>query len=247
MRRTQSDGVIGVVTLTSQCAAMKIKRIKIENFRSIQDQSVELNQYACFVGPNGAGKSTILVALNVFFQERGAGGTDVTKLTDEDFHRRNIAEPVSITVTFDGIGDVARESLAAYVRGDELTVTAEAGYDQELGFATVRHYGRRLGFEAFRRFFEADKEGARAPVLNAIYAELQGQYGDLRAARSKEDKITALMEYEAQRPQDCVLIPSADDFYGVNSTGKLSAHLQWVYVPAVKDAYEEGQEAKKPH
>ncbi|HDR9121731.1 TPA: AAA family ATPase, partial [Burkholderia vietnamiensis] len=39
--------------LTSQCAAMKIKRIKIENFRSIQDQLVELNQYACFVGPNG--------------------------------------------------------------------------------------------------------------------------------------------------------------------------------------------------
>ncbi|WP_239645773.1 ATP-dependent nuclease [Burkholderia pseudomallei] len=236
--------MIGVLTLISQCAAMKIKRIKIENFRSIQNQSVELNQYACFVGPNGAGKSTVLAALNVFFQERVAGGTDVTKLADEDFHRRNVAEPVSITVTFDGISDAARESLAAYVRGDELTVTAEAVYDQELGFATIRHYGQRLGFEAFRRFFEADKEGARAPVLNEIYAELQGQYVDLRAARSKEDKISALRDYEAQRPQDCVLIPSADDFYGVNSTGKLAAHLQWVYVPAVKDAYEEGQEAK---
>ncbi|GAB2913637.1 ATP-dependent endonuclease [Paraburkholderia jirisanensis] len=223
---------------------MKIKRIRIENFRAIQNQSIDLNQYTCFVGPNGAGKSTVLAALNVFFQERATGGTDVTKLTDEDFHRRNVADPVSITVTFDGLSDAAQQSLAAYVRGGDLTVTAEAVYDQVLGFATVRHYGHRLGIEAFRRFFEAEKEGAKAPVLNDIYAEFQAQYEELRAARSKDEKISALREFEAQRPQDCVLIPSADDFYGVNSTGKLSAYVQWVYVPAVKDAYEEGQEAK---
>jgi hypothetical protein len=40
------------------------------------------------------------------------------------------------------------------------------------------------------------------------------------------------------------LIPSEDNFYGVNSTGKLAPFVQWVYVPAVKDAGEEGQESK---
>jgi hypothetical protein len=38
--------------------------------------------------------------------------------------------------------------------------------------------------------------------------------------------------------------PSEDNFYGINSTGKLGPFVQWVYVPAVKDAGQEGQEAK---
>ncbi|CAE6710765.1 ATP-dependent nuclease [Paraburkholderia aspalathi] len=223
---------------------MKIKTIRIENFRAIQDQTIRLNRYTCFVGANGAGKSTILAALNVFFQERMAAGMDVSKLVDEDYFRKNTDDPLRITVTFDDLTEAANQSLAAYVRGGELTVTAEAVFDADVGFGVVRHYGQRLGFDAFRRFFEADKAGARASELNQIYAELQVQYDGLPAARSKDDKTTALREFEAERPQDCVLIPSADDFYGVNSNGKLAAFVQWVYVPAVKDAYEEGQESK---
>ena len=45
---------------------MKIVSVRIENFRSIEDATIPLNDYACLVGPNGAGKSTILTALNVF-------------------------------------------------------------------------------------------------------------------------------------------------------------------------------------
>ena len=58
---------------------MKIKSIRIENFRSFQDETIVLNSYSCFVGPNGAGKSTVLAALNVFFQERAESATDITK------------------------------------------------------------------------------------------------------------------------------------------------------------------------
>jgi len=98
--------------------------------------------------------------------------------------------------------------------------------------------------ESFRAFFEADKAGARASDLAPIYEELRAQFGELPNVRSKDDKAQALREYERAHPEQCVLIPSADDFYGVNSTGKLGPFIQWVYVPAVKEVGEEGIEAK---
>jgi AAA15 family ATPase/GTPase len=50
--------------------SMIIKNIRIENFRSFNDETISLNRYSCFVGSNGAGKSTVLAALNVFFLEK---------------------------------------------------------------------------------------------------------------------------------------------------------------------------------
>lgn len=223
---------------------MKIKTIRIENFRSFQDETIFLNRYSCFVGPNGAGKSTVLAALNVFFQERSASATDISKLVEEDYFGKNTTKPVKVTLTFDDLNLAAREELAAYVRQDELVVTAEAAFDTATGSGPVRHFGQRLGIEAFRPFFDAEKSGAKAADLTQIYDGLRTQFGELPNARSKDDKAQALRDYEAAHPDQCVLIPSADDFYGVNSTGKLARFVQWVYVPAVKDAGEEGQEAK---
>jgi energy-coupling factor transporter ATP-binding protein EcfA2 len=223
---------------------MKIKTIRIERFRSFQDETIHLNRYTCFVGPNGAGKSTVLAALNVFFQDRVASATDVSKLTDEDYFGKNTGNPVRITLTFDDLSPTARAELAAYVRQDELVVTAEAVFETATNFGQVRHFGQRLGMAAFRPFFDAEKAGARAGDLSQIYYGLRGQFGELPNARSKDDKVEALRQYEAIHPDQCALIPSADDFYGVNSTGKLARFIQWVFVPAVKDAGEESQEAK---
>ncbi len=223
---------------------MKIKTVRIENFRSFQDETISFNRYSCFVGPNGAGKSTVLSALNVFFQERAASATDITKLSDEDYFIKNTESPVRITVTFDELSERAQEQLGAYARNSELIVTAEAVFDQAIGLGQVRHFGQRLGMEQFRPFFEAEKAGAKAGDLTAIYDGLRQQFSDLPAARSKDDKADALRQYEAAHVDLCAMIPSEDNFYGVNSTGKLAEFVQWVYVPAVKDAGEEGLESK---
>lgn len=223
---------------------MKIKKLRIENFRSFSDQEFELNRYTCFVGPNGAGKSTVLCALNVFFEEQDSSATDTSKLCDEDFFARQTDNPIRVTVTFDDLNDEAKAELSDYVRQDELVVTAEAQFDPESGIGQVRHYGQRLGMADFRPFFEAMKANAKADALNGIYAKLQEAFSDLPAGRSKDAKADALRQYESDHPDKCVLIPSEDNFYGINSTGKLAPFVQWVYVPAVKDAGQEGQEAK---
>lgn len=223
---------------------MKIKTIRIENFRGFLDQTIAFNRYSCFVGPNGAGKSTILCALNVFFKEQGSSATDTAKLCDEDYFARQTDKPVRITVTFDELSEQAKTELADYVRQDELVVTAEAVFDAGSGIGQVRHFGQRLGMTEFRPFFDAVKANAKAEALNTIYSDLQAKFPDLPNPRSKDAKADALRLYESENPGKCGLIPSEDNFYGINSTGKIAPFVQWVYVPAVKDAGEEGQEAK---
>lgn len=223
---------------------MKIKSIRIENFRSFRDETVHLNRYSCFVGPNGAGKSSVLAALNVFFREQAGAPTDISKLTDEDYFNRNTANPIRVTVTFDDLTPAAQQELCTYVRQNELVVTAEAVFDVNSAVGAVRHFGQRSGMEEFRVFFEAVKAAASAAQLTTLYDGLRLQFPELPNPRSKDDKADALRAYEAANPDRCVMIPSEDNFYGVNSTGKLSPFVQWVYVPAVKDAGDEGQEAK---
>lgn len=223
---------------------MKIKSIRIQNFRCFEDETVHLNRYSCFVGPNGAGKSSVLAALNVFFREQSGAPTDISKLTDEDYFAKNTASPIRVTVTFDDLNPSAQAELSAYVRQNELVVTAEGMFDANSGVGVVRHFGQRAGMESFREFFNADKAGAKAPELTTIYDALRQQFSELPNARSKDDKAEALRAYEAAHPEQCILIPSEDNFYGVASTGKLAPFVQWVYVPAVKDAGEEGQEGK---
>lgn len=80
---------------------MLIQKIRIKNFRSIVDETIELGEYNCFVGRNDCGKSNVLKALNLFFNNQ----TDA--YTDFDFSRdfskfakvgKNQAEQISISL-----------------------------------------------------------------------------------------------------------------------------------------------------
>lgn len=57
--------------------------------------------------------------------------------------------------------------------------------------------------------------------------------------------VEALHNYEAQHADECELQLSEDQFYGVSKgQNRLANHVQWVYVPAVKDAASEQLEAR---
>lgn len=225
---------------------MRVKSISIKNFRSFKDVSVNLDSYSSLVGANGAGKSTVLCALNIFFQEDEESSTDVTKLHEEDFHERNTDHPIEITVTFCDLSDEAQEEFKDYFRQGVLTVMAKATYYPQTGVAEVVQYGQRLGIEAFRAFFEMQKDSSKKVLdLKEKYSEIRENYTDLPAAGSRQNMIDALHEYEAAHPEKCELIPSEDTFYGIGGKGKLAKFVQWIYLPAVKDAKEESIENKK--
>ena len=75
---------------------MKISQLRIQNFRSFEDETIDFSGYSCFVGPNGSGKSTVLNALNILFRNTQAASNVVT-LDQEDFHLKNVKQPITIT------------------------------------------------------------------------------------------------------------------------------------------------------
>ena len=94
------------------------------------------------------GKSTILTALNIFFRESSGSSTNLTNLTEQDFHNRDTTAPIEITITFTDLNDEAQLDLKDYVRQDKLTVSAVAKWNENAKSAEVKQYGQRRGIEA---------------------------------------------------------------------------------------------------
>lgn len=224
---------------------MRLESVRIKNLRSFADVTVPFNEYTCLVGPNGSGKSTILCALNVFFRETENSGIDLSQLDREDFHHKNTAEPIEITVTFTNLSSEAQQDFSNYYRQGKLIISAVATFNDATGKAEVKQYGQRLAMPGFKDFFRAVGDNKKVAELKALYAEIQKIFGDLPAAGAKDVMIEALRKYETDHPYQCELIASEDQFYGVSKgANRLAQYIQWVYVPAVKDAATEQLEAR---
>jgi predicted ATP-dependent endonuclease of OLD family len=185
------------------------------------------------------------MALNVFFRETANAATDTLALSKEDFHLSDTSRPISIEATFEDLSAEAQDDFKDYFRNGKLIIAAVAQWNEATQSAPVIQYGERLGIEGFRVYFAKEKAGAKAPELQAVYDDLKTKYPDLPVAKTKPAKEEALHDYERGHPSDCGPIRSDDQFYGVSrGVNRLEKHVQWVYVPAVKDASEEEQDAK---
>lgn len=74
---------------------MKIKTVKIQNFRSYKDEvEIEFGNLTAFVGKNDIGKSTVLEALDIFFN----CGKGIIKLDKDDVNKQAFSEGNAETV-----------------------------------------------------------------------------------------------------------------------------------------------------
>lgn len=74
---------------------MKLRRLRIHNFRSIVDADIEAHDYTIVVGANNAGKSNIISALRAFYEDLKHSGDDLPKMKDAQ------AEESWVELTFD--------------------------------------------------------------------------------------------------------------------------------------------------
>lgn len=224
---------------------MRIAEVRLQNFRCFKDQTVALDDYTCLVGANGAGKSTVLSALNVFFRNTASATTNVISLSREDFHRGNIGEPIKITLTFADLSVQAATDLDHYVRQGKLIVGAVAHWEEGKQSAEVKQVGSRMVMPLFAPFFKAydDKKGVED--LKALYEPYRAEISELPKWTKKDDVRIALRKYEEQHSEKCEIKESNAEFYGATKgAGLLDKHVQWVYVPAVKDATTEQSDGK---
>ena len=77
---------------------------------------------------------------------------DVSTLSEEDFHRKNTAVPIKITLTFEDLSEAARDDLKRYVRQRQLAVFATAEWSDGDRSATVKQDGARLVMRTFAPF-----------------------------------------------------------------------------------------------
>jgi len=222
---------------------MRIGSVRIQNFRSFKDATVNFDSYTCLVGPNGAGKSAVLAALNLFFRNTDDMPVDLTNLGEEDFHNRDTGTSVSITVTFIDLNGPEQQEFKHYYRQGKLVFEAYANWAN--GSAPVLHRGWRDVMEAFKPFFEALENKAVAAELRKIYEDLRQKYPELPRWSSKDAAEQALRDHEEAHSELCAQSPSGVTPYGfTKGENRLAKFLQWVYVPAVKDATDEQAEAK---
>jgi len=224
---------------------MRIKSVRIQNLRAFKDETIHLDRYTPLVGANGSGKSTILCALNIFFRETAESPLNLLELQEEDFHGGNTSQPIEVTITFCDLGEDAQKDFVDYYRQDQLVVSAVARFDPGTRRAPVLQFGQRKGIRDFAKFFEGDKNKASVDELKKIYENLRASRGDLPPPATKARMIEALRNYEEAKADESELIPSEDQFYGFSKgANRLVRHIQWVFVPAVKDASTEQAEAK---
>lgn len=225
---------------------MRLAQIRIQNFRSFDDETINLDPYTCLVGPNGTGKSTILTALNVFFRNASSAASSVSNLCKEDFHHQDTSRPARITLTFNDLSQEAKEDFKHYCRQDKLVVFSQAKWADSEGGAEVKQHGSRLVMQEFAPFFKASKEEAKVAELRVAYQKIRERWGELPEVTTKPDMTDALRKYEESHPELCELIEETNLFYGWSKGENLLAkHIQWAYVPAVKDAASEQEEGSK--
>ena len=152
---------------------------------------------------------------------------------------------ITITLTFKDLSEQAQEDFKDYYRGGKLIVSAVAEWDANAELAPVLHKGQRFVHPDFKVYFAKDSDGESAQTLKHTYAEIREKYPDLPDVKVKAQMEAALREYEEGHPAECKAALSNDQFYGFSKgTNLLERYIQWVYVPAVKDASSEEMEAR---
>ena len=78
---------------------MRLKRIKVENFRSVQTLEIELPQVCAIVGPNNAGKSNILEAMRRVLA--GDWAPRASSFSEDDVYLRDAELDITIECSFE--------------------------------------------------------------------------------------------------------------------------------------------------
>jgi len=202
---------------------MQLKSIRIENFRSIEDLTVNFENFTALVGANNCGKSTILKAIEIFFEP-------APKLSDADFFMKETDRRIEITCVFYKFVPSEREEFGTSIIDEELSVSREFSKDgKDFGIYSVQVLGNPD--------FQEARLAANATAKRAAYKKLrEGLYTELGNAPTTEAIETELKAWEAAH-QERLRKTRVKGFFGAPNvaSGKLKKRTSVNLIPAVKD------------
>jgi AAA15 family ATPase/GTPase len=127
-----------------------LKRVSIQNFKSLKDVTLDLQKVNLLIGPNNSGKTNFLKALEYF--EFGVLQDDITaERQARDFRFKRSAEILSIELTFKRTDEelvfLRKISFSGQVNTESSQVRKRKGivYDtNEQGYSDVSFLRRQL-------------------------------------------------------------------------------------------------------
>lgn len=148
---------------------MRVKNLKLLNFRGIQDLSVDFTQQTtAFVGINGVGKSTVLDALAI----------GLSQLTWRINARPQKARPISPDDIRQG-ADFARIELTTELRGEDVT------------WAVALNRKQRKHSDPLR--------GSNFEALNAAVRRLDAEWEHVESERQENYRLPLSVLYDVRR------------------------------------------------
>lgn len=172
---------------------MKFEQIAIKNFRNFENIEICISNKNIFFGLNDIGKTNFLYALRYVFDK------DIRKngFLDSDFHRKNVASPIEITVVID-ISDTAdpdSQKLRAQLKGalfshqNKVYIKLTAQYDaQELVAMPMMYWGGNL-----EHLYEIKQRGYRYDIDFIFTVTYIDSYVDLYSLFKKN--ISSLIKH----------------------------------------------------
>ncbi len=170
---------------------MRIARIHIEHFRSIQKLDFDPGPYCVLIGENNSGKSNILRALNLVL---GETWPTERSFSEEDFHNQDTSKDIVIRVVFDGFIEELRNKHKMVVGGFELRC-----------HALERKSGKKQRGDLSVTYVCVDEKGkvCQFPKEPGKY---KGQWVPLRVSPALREQaasmiyVGVLREYDKQTP-----------------------------------------------
>jgi len=116
---------------------MKLRKIEISKFRSIDSVIIDIADMVTFIGENNAGKSNILRALGLFYQE------SMRSIDEECFFYKDRKIPIEIILTFDRLChfDRTQKYLKHWIYQDAIRVKKVVDYDEGNDKYKMTFYG----------------------------------------------------------------------------------------------------------
>lgn len=218
---------------------MFIETVRVQNFRSVLDETLPCETLTALVGPNGAGKSTFLRSLELFYSP--SARVDV-----EDFYNSDTTKEICVGVTFAGLSKEAAELFGGYLQGDKLTV--ERVFKWDGGKAAGTYHGASLRNPEFHKIREGLAVKDRGKTARTEYDAIKAkhEYADLPAWSTLGSVEPALTHWEADNPGVCTRQRDDGRFFGFTEVGRgyLGRFTRFLFIPAVRDASEDAAEGR---
>ena len=215
---------------------MKLRKIEIEKFRTIDSIKFDIDAMAVLIGENNSGKSNILKAIDLFYEDSVRG------INEEYFYFKDRNQPISVILTF---GDLTQDEkdqkyLKFYIFKDQIRIKKEISYNFDTGKYSLVFYAWQAApvedIFNLNKFDEYKSDVKKIVEQNNLPNYFRNDKGNVTQSSYKDG---------VKKHIDSGLVTFGDPVWFKNPGGLkevFSSLLPRFYlVPAVKDAQDESK------